>query len=262
MELLNGGELFERIQSRKVSTFTEREASNIIHSICSAVNHLHTKNIAHRDIKPENLIYSERGNDGIIKLIDFGFARCIDSNSDSYSSTPVYTPYYSSPESLSCGSYDKSCDVWAIGVIIYILLSGYPPFSSTSGKPISPGMKERIKAGKYNLTGPEWNRVSEAAKDLIRRCLKPDPVERITIDEIMNHKWIIYYNKNPITPLRTTEKFKENSNLLELSDGMEHALASMRSDVSDVKLKSIGEAKNALIEKRKSMQRSCSYGSN
>jgi mitogen-activated protein kinase-activated protein kinase 2 len=99
--------------------------------------------------------------------------------------TPLYTPYYSSPEVFGTQKYDKSCDVWSIGVITYILLCGYPPFFSTHGLPISPGMKQRIRAGQYNFTGPEWDRVSEAAKDMIRRCLITDPAERATIEQVL-----------------------------------------------------------------------------
>jgi len=247
MELLTGGELFERIQKQKA--FTEKEASNIINSICSAVSFLHKNSICHRDIKPENLIYSEIGPSGILKLCDFGFSKRIDDSSDTLISAPMYTPYYSSPEVLNHQEYGKSCDIWAIGVITYMLLCGYPPFFSTSGKPISPGMKERIKSGKFHMIGPEWDRVSGAAKNLIGRCLVPDTSHRITIEKITEHKWINYYNKNPETPLITTDKFVEKKSLFDLSNGMEHALAEMRID--SVKLKNVDVVKNSLLERRR-----------
>nr|CAD2164689.1 unnamed protein product [Meloidogyne enterolobii] len=117
---------------RAASAFTEREAANIIYSICSAVGHLHRLGIAHRDIKPENLLYTEPGSDGVLKLTDFGFAKRSEDGEKSLV-TPLYTPYYSSPEVFSSQKYDKACDIWAIGVISYILLCGYPPFFSTHG---------------------------------------------------------------------------------------------------------------------------------
>uniref|UniRef100_A0A914HTQ6 non-specific serine/threonine protein kinase n=1 Tax=Globodera rostochiensis TaxID=31243 RepID=A0A914HTQ6_GLORO len=249
MECMTGGELFTRIQERSGGAFTEREASNIIHSICSAVAHLHQMGIAHRDIKPENLLYSEPGPTGVLKLTDFGFAKRSEDGEKSLV-TPLYTPYYSSPEVFSSQKYDKACDVWAIGVISYILLCGYPPFFSTHGLPISPGMKSRIRAGQYNFSGPEWDRVSEAAKDLIRRCLVTDPDERATINQLMQHKWITHYNKNPVTALATQRVLNEQEvNWTDFSEEMENALATMR--VGDVHIKQMGDAHNALLEKRR-----------
>lgn len=253
MECMTGGELFSRIQERAIAAFTEREASNIVHSICSAISHLHHLGIAHRDIKPENLLYSEHGPHGQLKLTDFGFAKRSEEGEKSLV-TPLYTPYYSSPEVFSSQKYDKACDIWAIGVISYILLCGYPPFYSTHGLPISPGMKSRIRTGQYNFSGPEWDRVSEAAKDLIRRCLITDPDQRATIDQLMHHKWITHYNKNPTTLLATTDVMndKEQSiNWPEFSEEMEQALATMR--VDDVHIKKMNDARNALLEKRRRM---------
>jgi len=253
MELLTGGELFTRINERTVAAFTEKDASNIIFSICSAVLYLHKLNIAHRDIKPENLIYSEPGEKGVLKLIDFGFAKRFDDDENEEDKpskdTPLYTPYYSSPEVLSSRNFHKPCDIWAIGVITYILLSGYPPFSSTSGSQISPEMRERIITAKYNFLGPEWSRVSEAAKDFIRRCLIADPTERATIENLMSHKWIKHYNKNPNFPLSTTQILSNKSNASNISDGIEHALATMR--VDDFHIKQIDKAINPLLEKRR-----------
>ncbi|KAI1718720.1 protein kinase domain-containing protein [Ditylenchus destructor] len=250
MECMTGGELFTRIQERAVAAFTEREASNIMYSVCSAIAYLHKLGIAHRDIKPENLLYSAPGDVGVLKLTDFGFAKRATGDDDKVLATPLYTPYYSSPEVFGSQKYDKSCDVWSVGVITYILLCGYPPFFSTHGLPISPGMKSRIRAGQYNFSGPEWDRVSEAAKDLIRRCLITDPAERATIEQVMAHKWITHYNKNPNTPLATTQVLREEqNNWTDMSDEMENALASMR--VDDVHIKRMGEAKNSLLEKRR-----------
>ncbi|KAI6188549.1 Non-specific serine/threonine protein kinase [Aphelenchoides besseyi] len=255
MERMTGGELFARIQERARTAFTEREAAKITFSICSAVQHLHSLCIAHRDIKPENLLYSDSSDDAVLKLTDFGFARKFDEETEKPLETPCYTPYYVAPEVLSTQPYDESCDVWAIGVICYILLSGYPPFFSAHGQPISPGMKKRIRAGQYEFPTPEWSHISEAAKHLIRGCLKTDPAERLNIKQIMQHKWITHFNKNPTTPLNTCNVLREQrSNWTEMAEEMEKALASMR--VEDVRIKTLDCAINDLLEKRKNRTKS------
>ncbi|KAI8433387.1 hypothetical protein MSG28_015427 [Choristoneura fumiferana] len=141
MECMDGGELFQRIQDNRDGAFTERQAAEIMHSICVAVRHLHDSNIAHRDIKPENLLYTDTAPRGLLKLTDFGFAKETLSAQDTLQ-TPCYTPYYVAPEVLGPEKYDKSCDIWSLGVVMYILLCGFPPFYSNHGLAISPGMKK------------------------------------------------------------------------------------------------------------------------
>lgn len=119
MDCMEGGELFQRIQDRQDSPFTEREAAQIMHEICIAVHHLHSMNIAHRDLKPENLLYSAPMPLGVLKLTDFGFAK--ETSIKDTLQTPCYTPYYVAPEVLGPEKYDKSCDIWSLGVIMYIL---------------------------------------------------------------------------------------------------------------------------------------------
>merc|ERR1711997_209026 len=109
MECMGGGELF-----------------NAIKEICIAVKFLHDMNVAHRDLKPENLLYSSKDNLGVLKLTDFGFAK--ETHIRDTLQTPCYTPYYVAPEVLGPEKYDKSCDIWSLGVIMYILLCGFPPF--------------------------------------------------------------------------------------------------------------------------------------
>lgn len=251
MEQMKGGELFNRIQERGQKAFTEREAATIMFEICSAVNHLHFMNIAHRDIKPENLLYSEIGSKGVLKLTDFGFAKKTDLNEPLGLQTACFTPYYCAPEVLGLEKYDKSCDCWSIGVVMYILLCGFPPFFSAHGLPMSPGMKSRIKTGQYTFPSPEWDCVSEAAKDLIRKLLKTDPSERFTIDQIMRHIWITHYHRVPDTPLCTAGILAEQKNQWgEMQDEMEKTLASMRVG-NEIQIKSLAESKNKLLEKRK-----------
>jgi len=186
MECMEGGELFNRIQERK--SFNEREAAEIMKDICLAVKFLHDMNVAHRDLKPENLLYSTKDSQGVLKLTDFGFAK--QTLIRDTLQTPCYTPYYVAPEVLGPEKYDKSCDIWSLGVINYILICGFPPFYSHHGQPISPGMKRRIRSGQYEFPKPEWTNVSTDCKDLIRGCLKTNPEERLTIDQVISSKWI------------------------------------------------------------------------
>ncbi|KAG8518103.1 MAP kinase-activated protein kinase 2 [Galemys pyrenaicus] len=225
MECLDGGELFSRIQDRGDQAFTEREASEIMKSIGEAIQYLHSVNIAHRDVKvplpapgaprlgggrvaPENLLYTSKRPNAILKLTDFGFAK--ETTSHNSLTTPCYTPYYVAPEVLGPEKYDKSCDMWSLGVIMYILLCGYPPFYSNHGLAISPGMKSRIRMGQYEFPNPEWSEVSEEVKMLIRNLLKTEPTQRMTITEFMNHPWIMQSMEVPQTPLHTSRVLKED----------------------------------------------------
>ncbi|CAI4226490.1 unnamed protein product [Auanema sp. JU1783] len=252
MESMKGGELFNRIQARGQNAFTEREAASIMYQICSAVAHLHSMNIAHRDIKPENLLYSSEAANSALKLTDFGFAKKTDENDPQGLATACFTPYYCAPEVLGAEKYDKSCDLWSIGVVMYILLCGYPPFFSQNGLPMSPGMKEKIKSGQYTFPSPEWDCVSEAAKDLIKRLLKTDPSERFTIEQTMSHKWITHFNSVPDTPLHTSSVLlDQQAQWGDMQDEMEKTLASMRVGPDNVQIKSLADSNNRLLAKRK-----------
>lgn len=249
MECMEGGELFSRIQDRGDQAFTEREASEIMKSIGEAVQHLHSVNIAHRDVKPENLLYTSKRPNATLKLTDFGFAK--ETTSFNSLATPCYTPYYVAPEVLGPEKYDKSCDMWSLGVIMYILLCGYPPFYSNHGLAISPGMKRRIRMGQYEFPNPEWMEVSEEAKQLIRHLLKTEPTQRMTIMEFMNHPWINSMQV-PQTPLHTSRVLKEEKDLWEeVKEEMTSALATMRVDYEQIKIKKIEESCNPLLIKRR-----------
>jgi len=198
MECMEGGELFNRIRSRTDRPFTEREAAKIILMVANAVAHLHRMDIAHRDLKPENLLFTTKDDDAVLKLTDFGFAK-EGNNEQRPLNTPCYTPYYVAPEILSNGNYDKACDVWSMGVIMYILLCGYPPFFSMHGGAISAGMKTKIRAGQYQFPSPEWDNVSAEAKSIIQKMLTVDPAARVTIDWIIRCPW--FTGSVPETPI-------------------------------------------------------------
>jgi len=198
MECMEGGELFNRIRDRQDKPFTEREAANIITMITNAVIHLHHMDVAHRDLKPENLLFTSKSDNAVLKLTDFGFAK--EGNNEQLPlNTPCYTPYYVAPEILSNNKYDKACDIWSLGVIMYILLCGYPPFFSTHGGAISAGMRTKIKAGEYQFPKAEWANVSQEAKSIIQQMLTVDPSQRVTIDWVRRQPW--FHSTVPETPI-------------------------------------------------------------
>lgn len=250
MECMEGGELFQRIQDRTEGAFTEREAAQVMHEICIAVKYLHDNNIAHRDLKPENLLYTKAGPLGILKLTDFGFAK--ETLTKDTLQTPCYTPYYVAPEVLGTEKYDKSCDIWSLGVIMYILLCGFPPFYSNHGLAISPGMKNRIKLGQFTFPNPEWQKVTQDAKELINGMLNIDPSKRLNIDQVMSNRWIAQYTTVPQTPLHTNKVLKEEVDMWpEVQDEMTRSLATMRVDYDQVQIKTLDKSNNALLNKRR-----------
>uniref|UniRef100_G3N6Y9 non-specific serine/threonine protein kinase n=1 Tax=Gasterosteus aculeatus aculeatus TaxID=481459 RepID=G3N6Y9_GASAC len=250
MACMEGGELFSRIQARGDQAFTEREASEIMHDIGTAIEYLHLMDIAHRDVKPENLLYTTKESNAALTLTDFGFAK--ETTLQNSLQTPCYTPYYVAPEVLGPEKYDKSCDMWSLGVIMYILLCGFPPFYSNTGQAISPGMKQRIRLGQYKFPNPEWAEVSEEAKQLIIQLLKTDPNERMTIGQFMSHPWISQSMVVPPTPLHTSRVLTEDKELWEdVKEEMTSALATMRVDYDQVKIKDLDTSNNPLLNKRR-----------
>ncbi|EGR32749.1 protein kinase domain protein [Ichthyophthirius multifiliis] len=181
MELMTGGELFDRIVEKE--TYSEKEAVDVIRPIVDAINYCNKMGIAHRDLKPENLLYNSPDPDATIKITDFGLAKVI---SDELMTTACGTPSYIAPEVLTGKGYSFSVDYWSIGVILYVLLCGFPPFyQETNDK-----LFESIKKGEFGFPSPQWDNISENAKDLIRNLLKVDPKQRYGPEQILNHPWI------------------------------------------------------------------------
>uniref|UniRef100_U3JCS7 non-specific serine/threonine protein kinase n=1 Tax=Ficedula albicollis TaxID=59894 RepID=U3JCS7_FICAL len=238
LQILDGGELFSRIQDRGDQAFTEREASEIMKSIGEAIQYLHSINIAHRDVKPENLLYTSKRPNAVLKLTDFGFAK--ETTTHNSLATPCYTPYYVAPEVLGPEKYDKSCDMWSLGVIMYILLCGYPPFYSNHGLAISPGMKKRIRMGQYEFPNPEWSEVSEEVGWM---PVAPSSGSPLSWQQSM---------QVPQTPLHTSRVLKEEKDLWEdVKEEMTSALATMRVDYEQIKIKKIEDSSNPLLMKRR-----------
>ena len=177
MELLQGGELFDRIVSQQ--KFSEGQAAELMGKILSAVKYLHKHGICHRDLKPENFLYQDNKEEAEIKIIDFGLSKKFnDAEVMSEMKTIVGTPFYVAPEVLS-GNYDKSCDVWSIGVILYILLCGYPPFDGDNNTEIF----KSILKNDIEFDSEDWAEVSSEAIDLIKKMLTKNHSERITIEQ-------------------------------------------------------------------------------
>ncbi|NWX29424.1 KCC1G kinase, partial [Notiomystis cincta] len=181
MQLVSGGELFDRILERGV--YTEKDASLVIHQVLTAVKYLHENGIVHRDLKPENLLYLTPEENSKIMITDFGLSKM---EQNGIMSTACGTPGYVAPEVLAQKPYSKAVDCWSIGVITYILLCGYPPFyEETESK-----LFEKIKEGHYEFESPFWDDISESAKDFIRHLLEKNPSARFTCEEALRHPWI------------------------------------------------------------------------
>jgi len=169
MELVTGGELFDRIVEK--GSYTERDASQLVVQIVSAVDYLHSLNIVHRDLKPENLLYKSRDADARIMLSDFGLSKLL--QSDKMMKTACGTPGYVAPEVLMRMPYTSSVDVWSIGVITYILLCGYPPFYEESDYLLF----EQIKKAEYEFDSPYWDDISDDAKSFVSRLMEKRPIK-------------------------------------------------------------------------------------
>lgn len=181
MELMKGGELFDRIVENEF--FSEKEAKEVLSPIIDAVNYCHELGIVHRDLKPENLLFESSDEGSILKITDFGLARFLPNSS--LASTACGTPGYIAPEILMGKRYGKEVDVWSIGICLYILLWGYPPFFADANSELF----DQIKAGKIEFHPPYWDDVSEEAKDLVKKLLTVDPTKRITLEEVKEHSW-------------------------------------------------------------------------
>jgi len=181
LELVEGLELFDKIVDR--GNYSEKDAANIVKQIVEAVKYLHEHEIVHRDLKPENLLSAGEGENEVVKVADFGFAKNF---GEEKLITSCGSPGYVAPEVLTEDTYTNAVDMWSVGVIIYILLSGYPPFYDDA----PPKIFKKITEAKYDFNDPAWEHVSDLAKDLIRKLLVRDPEERLTATECLKHPWL------------------------------------------------------------------------
>lgn len=242
-EKMEGGPLLNHIEKR--GYLTEREASLIVKDIATALNFLHSKGMAHRDLKPENILCQYSDSVIPVKICDFDLGSSIKINSQS--ATPVTTPVLCSPVGsaeylapevveafINDMSYDKRCDLWSLGVIVYIMLSGKCPFTGKCGSDCGwdrgqecPDCQqflfERIQEGVYEFPSADWDRVSEDAKDLIRHLLEHDVTMRYSAADVLRHSWIT--GKVPQTQLCTPTLLKRNNSVRDIDKYADEALA-------------------------------------
>ena len=195
MEECYGGELFDRILHR-INTnnmYTEREACLLMKQIIGAIEYCHNNGIAHRDLKPENLLYLKEGSeeDNPLKIADFGLSQSF--NLKKMLTSKVGTSYYVPPEILA-GNYTEKCDIWSAGIILYILLSGEPPFNGPNDETIF----ARIKTYKYEFPEQKWSKISVEAKDLLTKMLIQED-KRLSASQVLQHPWFDIIKNEKIT---------------------------------------------------------------
>ena len=199
MEECKGGEIFDRIieHIQNKQMYSEKDAANIFQQVMSCIQYCHNQNICHRDLKPENLLYLNPGSekDNRIKVIDFGLSQACDRLK-----TKVGTAYYVSPEILN-GNYTHLCDIWSAGVILYILLSGDPPFNGPNDNAIY----NKVAQMKFSFPENKWKNISKEAKDLISHMLVPEK-ERFTASKVLEHDWFKNAKDVPLSDIQFNEK--------------------------------------------------------
>ncbi|KAI1233093.1 hypothetical protein IHE44_0006288, partial [Lamprotornis superbus] len=236
-----------------------------VHQIALALQHCHSLNIAHRDLKPENLLFKDNSLDAPVKLCDFGFAKVDQGDL----MTPQFTPYYVAPQVLEAQrrhqkeksgiiptsptpyTYNKSCDLWSLGVIIYVMLCGYPPFySKHHSRTIPKDMRKKIMTGSFEFPEEEWSQISEMAKDIVRKLLKVKPEERLTIEGVLDHPWL---NSTEALDniLPSAQLMMDKAMVAGIQQAHAEQLANMRIQDLKVSLKPLHSVNNPILRKRK-----------
>jgi len=238
MELCTGGELFDRItlNTENGIQFTEKQAASLFKQMMSAINYCHKNGIVHRDLKPENLLYLNEDENSPIKVIDFGMSKRFDSKS--LMSEKVGTAYYISPEILQ-GKYDEKCDIWSAGVILYIIICGYPCFNGEDDDEIFAA----ILKGDIAFPSPEWDDVSDDVKILIKKMLS-SPDKRLTAEQVLKETWVKDNAPNAgkaLLPLKI-DPFKNYSNSNKLRKAVLTYIASRLSEEEIQKIKAMFES--------------------
>jgi len=246
MEICTGGELFDRIieeaeKNAGEHAFGEADAATYMRQIMRALYYLHSHNFAHRDIKPENFLLQHKGRDAEIKVIDFGLAKKF--KEGEMMRTKAGTPYYVAPQVLA-GSYNEKCDIWSCGVIMYILLCGYPPFYGDTDQEIL----KAVKRGQFDFPPAEWESTSQKAKDLIKSMLTMDVSARPDATTVLSHPWfeiIATGGKSDILKADFGKKLRDFRGVAKLKKVALTMIATQMSDKEVSELKATFEAMDA-----------------
>merc|ERR1712206_26406 len=193
LELCTGGELFEHIINS--GHFTEKQAAIVMKDLFRAIYYMHSSHFSHRDLKPENFLFlakEDKFENNTLKVIDFGLA--CEFTPGQFLKTKAGTPYYVAPQVLA-GKYNELADVWSLGVIMFVLLCGYPPFYGDTDADVL----AKVRLGSYTFNPKDWKQVSADAKELITCLLKFDPKERYTAEQALNHKWVVREAPNALS---------------------------------------------------------------
>lgn len=202
LELLRGGELLDRLIERK--NFTEKEAADVIFTITSVVYYLHENGVVHRDLKPSNILYKSAGDSSTLCICDLGFAKQLRAE-NGLLMTPCYTANFVAPEVLKRQGYDAACDIWSLGVLLYIMLAGYTPFPNSPGDSANE-ILDRIGPGYVDVETGVWLYISNEAKELVKRMLHIDPHRRPNAAAILKYPWIANRHRLPLKNLPETTR--------------------------------------------------------
>ena len=205
-ELCHGGELFDRLDEQPNFRYSEEDCAHLIYQLVSAVQYIHSQGIVHRDLKLENFLFAKPDSDSELKMIDFGLSKHMKYGEKEKDA--VGTPYTVAPEVIR-GLYTEKCDVWAIGVITFLLLTGDPPFGGCNGEPLRQ-VRRAILKGSYKFQPKKlWDNISDDAKDFIRNLLQVDPKERPSSRGLIYSPWLQKWKKTH--PTETEEDDKDDT---------------------------------------------------
>jgi len=219
LELLHGGELFKRIIRKRC--YTEVEAAKVIRQVARACEYMHQRAVIHRDLKPENIVYLDKESTQVC-VTDFGFAKFVDYEGGLMKTT-CGTPGYVAPEVLKKTKYNSKVDMWAIGVILYILLCGFPPFVDKNLN----ALYKIIKLGTFSFPSPYWDNISYEAKDCVSKLLVVNPIKRLSATELLKHEWISSKCQNSVDNLVQNgydQRFRRFTLLQKLKRGVDTVL--------------------------------------
>ena len=229
MEFCSGKELYHRLVRK--SCYSETDAAKTTYEMLLAINYLHEHDVVHRDIKLENFLYEDESEKAKLKLIDFGFSRIMQHERLHASCGSIH---YVAPEVLT-GDYDSQCDLWSLGVVVYMLLSGSLPFEG-----FQEDVLDSIRLGKYKMSGNRWRNISSSGKDFVKKLLIVNPKDRLTASQAIKHPWIAESGKRTSTEMEVPREVLENIRMFAMSNHLQRAALSMMAysfssdDISDL----------------------------